>query len=132
MLVLSRKKNEAIIIGEEIRIVVAEVRGDKVRLGIEAPKEVSVHREEVKTAIELCSKEFLQTLCLACIPGGEDCDCCTELLGVKYGPNQLEGYICEERLGHIEQMYPDQVETYQLSKPHLKDQLSKMRKEGAA
>jgi carbon storage regulator len=51
MLVLSRKKNESIIINDNIRIVVVEIRGDKVRLGIEAPKEVPVHRNEVYEAI---------------------------------------------------------------------------------
>lgn len=51
MLVLSRKKNEKIVINENITIVVVEIRGDKVRLGIEAPKEISVHREEVYNAI---------------------------------------------------------------------------------
>lgn len=52
MLVLSRKKNEAIVIGGEVIITVVEVRGDKVRLGIQAPKEVPVHRQEVHEAIE--------------------------------------------------------------------------------
>lgn len=52
MLVLSRKKNEAIIIGNDIKVVVVEIRRDKVRLGIEAPKEVTVHREEVYDAIK--------------------------------------------------------------------------------
>jgi len=52
MLVLSRKKNEIIDIGRDIYIVVVEIRGDKVRLGIEAPTEIPVHRREVKLAIE--------------------------------------------------------------------------------
>ncbi len=47
MLVLSRKKDESIMIGEDIVILVAEIRGDKVRLGIEAPRHVSIYREEV-------------------------------------------------------------------------------------
>ena len=51
MLVLSRKKNESIIINDDITVVVVEIRGDKVRLGIEAPKEVPVHRQEVYEAI---------------------------------------------------------------------------------
>jgi carbon storage regulator len=51
MLVLSRKKNESIVIGDDITIVVVEIRGDKVRLGVEAPKEVPVHRREVFDAI---------------------------------------------------------------------------------
>ena len=51
MLVLSRKKNESIVINDDITIVVVEIRGDKVRLGIEAPREVPVHRREVFDAI---------------------------------------------------------------------------------
>jgi carbon storage regulator len=51
MLVLSRKKNESIVIDDDITIVVVEIRGDKVRLGVEAPKEVPVHRREVYDAI---------------------------------------------------------------------------------
>lgn len=47
MLVLSRKRNEKIRISDEITIVVVEIRGDSVRLGIEAPKDVPVHRQEV-------------------------------------------------------------------------------------
>ncbi|OUT71298.1 MAG: carbon storage regulator [Planctomycetaceae bacterium TMED10] len=52
MLVLSRKKNESIVINDDITIVVVEIRGDKVRLGVEAPKEVPVHRREVYDAIQ--------------------------------------------------------------------------------
>ena len=52
MLVLSRKKNESIIINDDIVIVVVEIRGDKVRLGVEAPKEVPVHRREVYDSIQ--------------------------------------------------------------------------------
>jgi len=52
MLVLSRKKNESIIINDNITITVIEIRGDKVRLGIEAPKDVTVHRREVYEAIQ--------------------------------------------------------------------------------
>lgn len=52
MLVLSRKKNESIVINNDIRIVVVEIRGDKVRLGVEAPREVPVHRREVYDAIQ--------------------------------------------------------------------------------
>lgn len=51
MLVLSRKTNESIVINNNITVVVVEVRGDKVRLGIEAPKEVPVHRREVYDSI---------------------------------------------------------------------------------
>ena len=51
MLVLSRKRDERIKIGNDITIVIVEVRGDKVRLGIDAPTDVKVHREEVFEAI---------------------------------------------------------------------------------
>ena len=56
MLVLSRKKNESIIINDNITLTVVEIRGDKVRLGIDAPKEVTVHRREVYEAIQNQSK----------------------------------------------------------------------------
>ncbi|AMV36335.1 carbon storage regulator CsrA [Planctomyces sp. SH-PL62] len=51
MLVLSRKTNESIIISDSITVTVIEIRGDKVRLGITAPKDVTVHRQEVYEAI---------------------------------------------------------------------------------
>lgn len=51
MLVLSRKKNEKIKIGDTIEVVIVEIRGDKVRLGVQAPDDVPVHREEVYDAI---------------------------------------------------------------------------------
>lgn len=51
MLVLSRKKDEKILIGDNITLMVIEIRGDKVRLGIDAPRDVTVHREEVYEAI---------------------------------------------------------------------------------
>ena len=47
MLVLTRKKNESIVISDNIKVTVVEIRGDKVRLGIEAPREIEVHRQEV-------------------------------------------------------------------------------------
>lgn len=52
MLVLSRTKGEVLRIGNHIKVVVVEIRGDKVRLGVDAPKELPVHREEVFSAIE--------------------------------------------------------------------------------
>ncbi len=52
MLVLSRKTNESIVIDENIVVTVVEIRGDKVRLGIEAPRAVSVHRREVYDQIK--------------------------------------------------------------------------------
>ncbi|MHB9044320.1 MAG: carbon storage regulator CsrA [Pirellulales bacterium] len=47
MLVLSRKKNEAIVIDDKIIVVIVDIRGENVRVGVEAPKEVPVHRQEV-------------------------------------------------------------------------------------
>ena len=52
MLVLSRKKNESIVIGGCITVTVVDIRGDKVRLGIDAPRDIPVHREEIAKAIE--------------------------------------------------------------------------------
>ncbi len=52
MLVLSRRRDESIVIGENVIITVVDIRGDKVRLGIDAPSEVPVHRREVYDAIQ--------------------------------------------------------------------------------
>jgi carbon storage regulator len=52
MLVLSRQKDESIMIGDDVEITIVDVRGDKVRLGITAPKEIPVHRREVYEAIK--------------------------------------------------------------------------------
>jgi carbon storage regulator len=52
MLVLSRKRDERIMIGDQISLLVVEIKGDRVRLGIEAPSDVAVHRKEVYEAIQ--------------------------------------------------------------------------------
>ena len=52
MLVLSRQKDESIIIGDDVEITIVDVRGDKVRLGINAPRSISVHRKEIYEAIQ--------------------------------------------------------------------------------
>ena len=52
MLVLSRQRDESIVIGQNVVITVVDIRGDKVRLGIDAPSEVPVHRREVYDAIQ--------------------------------------------------------------------------------
>jgi carbon storage regulator len=52
MLVVSRKKNEVIMLGDNIRLVVVQIKGEKVRLGIEAPLEMPVHRQEVYDDIQ--------------------------------------------------------------------------------
>jgi len=51
MLVLTRRINESIVINDDITVLVVEIRGDRVRLGIEAPKDVTVHRKEVYDVI---------------------------------------------------------------------------------
>lgn len=56
MLVLGRKRNESIIINDDVVITIVDVRGDRVRLGIQAPNEVSVHRSEVYAAIKAEAK----------------------------------------------------------------------------
>lgn len=61
MLVLMRKPLESIIIGDDIKITIVEVRGDRVRLGISAPTSVSVHREEVYDAIRKATTDDANT-----------------------------------------------------------------------
>lgn len=51
MLVLSRQRDESIVIGDNVVVTIVDVRGDKVKLGIEAPQEIPVHRQEVYDAI---------------------------------------------------------------------------------
>jgi len=60
MLVLSRQRDETIMIGDNIEITIVDIRGDKVRLGINAPKEISVHRKEVYDAIRRENKAAAQ------------------------------------------------------------------------
>ncbi|GAG68497.1 unnamed protein product [marine sediment metagenome] len=57
MLVLSRRKDESIIIGDDVEVTIVDVRGDKVRLGITAPKNIPVHRREVYEAIQREKRE---------------------------------------------------------------------------
>ena len=61
MLILSRKVNESIMIGDQIAISVVEFKGDQVKLGIKAPKEVKVYRQEVYEAIQLENKAAART-----------------------------------------------------------------------
>jgi len=69
MLVLSRKKNESIVIDERIVITVVEIRGDKVRLGIEAPKDVPIHRHEVYEALRRSQAEMTES---SQVPAGDE------------------------------------------------------------
>ncbi len=57
MLVLSRRESQSIMIGKDIVITVISIRGDQVRIGIEAPRSVTVHRQEVALAIEAANRE---------------------------------------------------------------------------
>lgn len=57
MLVLTRRPNEAILIGDSVRICVVQLTNGSVRLGIEAPTEIPIHREEVREAIELAKQK---------------------------------------------------------------------------
>ena len=60
MLVLSRQKDESIMIGDDVEITIVDVKGDKVRLGINAPRSISVHRKEIYEAIQ---KEKAENKC---------------------------------------------------------------------
>ncbi len=59
MLALSRKKNEAIVINNNVEVTVLEIKGDQVKLGISAPKEVPVYRKEVYVQIQDANKEAM-------------------------------------------------------------------------
>lgn len=69
MLVLSRQRDETIMIGDEIEITVVDIRGDKIRLGITAPARVAVHRKEVYEAIRL-ENERAASLAAGDMPSG--------------------------------------------------------------
>lgn len=71
MLVLARKVNEAIVIGENIRVVVVGVEGETVRLGIEAPREVKVYRQEIFDAIQEANRQAAQAA-VAALAGAAD------------------------------------------------------------
>jgi carbon storage regulator len=61
MLVLTRKVNQSIVIGDDVEVVVLEVRGEQVRLGIKAPKAVTVHRKEIYDQIQEENREASET-----------------------------------------------------------------------
>ncbi|MFM2095825.1 MAG: hypothetical protein RIS70_2949 [Planctomycetota bacterium] len=60
MLVLSRHRDESIIIGDDIVVTIVDIRGDKVRLGINAPQDIPVHRQEVYEAIQRENRQAAQ------------------------------------------------------------------------
>lgn len=59
MLVLSRRESQSIVIGKDIVVTVVSIRGDQVRVGIDAPRSITVHRQEVALAIEAANREAL-------------------------------------------------------------------------
>ena len=61
MLALSRKKNEALVINNNIEITILEIKGEQVKIGISAPKEVPVYRKEVYVQIQEANKEAMST-----------------------------------------------------------------------
>ncbi len=61
MLVLSRQRDESIMIGDNVVVTVVDIRGDKVRLGIQAPNEIPVHRREVYEAIKRENRQAADT-----------------------------------------------------------------------
>lgn len=96
MLVLSRKKNESIVINDDITIVVVEIRGDKVRLGVEAPKEVPVHRRETFDAINRDALRVQQILGEAKIAASLD-ECTKALEETKQNVDQAVSLIKQRR-----------------------------------
>ena len=62
MLVLSRKKDEAVIINDDIEITIIEIKGDQVKIGISAPKSVPIYRKEVYMQIQNANKEAAQSV----------------------------------------------------------------------
>ena len=69
MLALSRKKNEALVINNNIEITVLEIKGEQVKLGISAPKDVPIYRKEVYAQIQEANKEAVNTDGLAALKG---------------------------------------------------------------
>lgn len=67
MLALSRKKNEALVINNNIEITILEIKGDQVKIGISAPKEIPVYRKEVYLQIQEANKEAMSTESLAAL-----------------------------------------------------------------
>ncbi|MEO0495273.1 MAG: carbon storage regulator CsrA [Actinomycetota bacterium] len=84
MLVLSRQRDETIMIGDEVEITVVDIRGDKVRIGINAPRSVRVHRKEVYEAIQRENAEASQANV-----ANDDLNVAEHNLRQKSGPNRL-------------------------------------------
>ncbi|MEM0915287.1 MAG: carbon storage regulator CsrA [Planctomycetota bacterium] len=88
MLVLSRQRDETIMIGDDVEITVVDIRGDKVRIGINAPRSVRVHRKEVYEAIQ---RENAEASRAAVAP--DDLNAAENHLRRKGGPNRLRAAI---------------------------------------
>ena len=67
MLALSRKKNEALVIDNKIEVTILEIKGDQVKIGISAPKEVSIYRKEVYLQIQEANKQAMEADTLAAL-----------------------------------------------------------------
>ena len=92
MLVLSRHKNEAVMVGDNIRLTIVDIRGDKVRLGIDAPQEVPVHRQEVYDAIlrehgKVPRKDSVQ------ISKGDEFEFCSKALATQHYDFNYEEWV---------------------------------------
>ncbi len=64
MLVLSRKRGERIVIGDEIEVVVLEIRGDRIKLGFEGPKEIPIHRKELHDKMTMLRRALREAECV--------------------------------------------------------------------
>jgi carbon storage regulator len=73
MLILTRKIGEVICIGDDVQITLVQIKGRAARIGISAPKNVEVHRQEVHTVLKLQKEAAKSFECAACKPF--DCDC---------------------------------------------------------
>jgi len=92
MLVLSRHKDEAVMVGDNIKLIVVDIRGDKVRLGIDAPQEIPVHRQEVYDAIirehgKIPKKDSVQ------ISRGEDFEFCSKEVATQHYDFNYEEWV---------------------------------------
>jgi carbon storage regulator len=88
MLVLSRQQDESIIIDSKIKVTVVDIRGDKVRIGVDAPDELTVDREELA---KLCKRKLKDAHCT--LKGGHEGPCRTESgkqFEINYDPSQFE------------------------------------------
>lgn len=102
MLVLSRQRDETIMIGDDISVTIVDIRGEKVRLGIEAPKNVAVHRKEVYDAIKRENRERVKGQ-----PGTTTVDWCDEVAASK-----LVGVVQPMQQLTDEQWWDAQVKNY--------------------